>query len=177
MFIEMHNKRKFKPDKIIEIINESDEINMVKLYIYKIIYNKNKKQINTFVNSDIINKYKLKTYKYKLKTYKGFEDFIKSEDIEKLENLSYGDNKSNGIFKILKENSENQFEDKITEGKISSPRTNFDDFYMAAYQLILSKLNGEDFENDNSYTNFYENVCKPLYQNEDYDKEDNKRRY
>ena len=167
MFIKMHNKKKFKPDKIIEIINESDEINMVKLYIYKIIYNKNKKQINTFVNRDIINK-------YKLKTYKGFKDFIKSEDIEKLENLSYGDNKSNGIFKILKENSENQFEDKITEGKISSPRTNFDDFYMAAYQLILSKLNDEDFENDNSYTNFYENVCKPLYQNEDYDKEDNK---
>ena len=78
MFIEMHNKRKFKPDKIIEIINENDEINMVKLYIYKIIYNKNKKQINTFVNSDIINK-------YKLKTYKGFGDFIKSSTKSKTE--------------------------------------------------------------------------------------------
>ena len=170
MFIEMHNKRKFKPDKIIEIINESDEINMVKIYIYKIIYNKNQKRINIFVNSDIIKK-------YKLKTYKGFKDFIKPEDIEKLEkleNLSYGENKSNDIFKILEENSKNQFEDKITEDKISKPRTNFDDFYIAAYQLILSKLNDEDFENDNSYTNFYENVCKPLYQNEDYDKDDNK---
>ena len=167
MFIKMHKKNKFKPENIIEIINESDEINMVKLYIYKIIYNKNKKQINTFVDSDIIDK-------YKLKTYKGFEDFIKSEDIEKLENLSYGDNKSNDIFKILEENSKNQFEDKITDDKISKPRTNFDDFYRAAYQFILSKLNDEDFEDDNSYTNFYENVCKPLYLNEDYDEEENK---
>ena len=34
---------------------------------------------------------------------------------------------------------------------------------MEAYKLILSKLNNEDFENDNSYTNFYLNVCESLY--------------
>ena len=74
MFIKMHNKRKFKPDKIIEIINESDEINMVKLYIYKIIYNKNNRQINAFLNNEIINK-------YKLDNYKGFNEFINIRNI------------------------------------------------------------------------------------------------
>jgi hypothetical protein len=42
-FIKMHNKRRFKPENVIKIINESDEIKMVKLYIYKTIYNQNKK--------------------------------------------------------------------------------------------------------------------------------------
>ena len=95
-FIKMHNKRRFKPENVIKIINESDEIKMVKLYIYKTIYNQNKKQMNTFLDSDIIDK-------YKLYNYQGFEEFIKSKDIEKLENSSFGDNKSNDIYlKFLK---------------------------------------------------------------------------
>ena len=168
MFIKMHNKRKFKPESVIEIINECDEINMVKLYIYKAIYNKNKKQMNIFLDDTIIKN-------YKLKNYKGFDEFIKSEDVEKLENLTFFDNKSNEIFKILEENSKNEFKDEISQEQISGPRKNFDDFYIAAYQLILSKLiDEEDFEDDDSYTNFYENVCKPLYQIEDCDEEDNK---
>ena len=167
MFIKMHNKKRFKPESVIEIINESDEINMVKLYIYKTIYNRNKKQMNIFLDDNIIKK-------YKLKNYKGFEEFIKSEDIEKLENLTFFDNKSNEIFKILEENSNNEFKDEISQEQISKPRNNFDDFYIAAYQLILPKLIDEDFEDDNSYTNFYENVCKPLYRIEDCDEQDNK---
>ena len=59
---------------------------MVKLYIYKSIYNKNDKEINAFLNSDIIKK-------YKLDTYKGFNEFINKEDIEKLEQFSFDDNK------------------------------------------------------------------------------------
>ena len=42
MFIKMHNKRKFKPESIIKIINESDEMNIIKLYIYKIFITKTK---------------------------------------------------------------------------------------------------------------------------------------
>ena len=68
---------------------------MVKLYIYKIIYNKNNKQINVFLNSEIINK-------HKLDTYEGFNEFINKEEIEKLEQFTFDDNKSK-IFKILKE--------------------------------------------------------------------------
>ena len=48
---------------------------MVKLYIYKIIFNKYNRQIDAFLNSIIINR-------YKLNTYIGFNDFIKPEEIE-----------------------------------------------------------------------------------------------
>ena len=94
-FIKMHDKNKFNPKNVIKIINKSDKINMVKLYIYKIIYNKNNKQINVFLNSEIINK-------HKLDTYEGFNEFINKEEIEKLEQFTFDDNKSK-IFKILKE--------------------------------------------------------------------------
>ena len=40
---------------------------------------------------------------------------------------------------------------------------------MAANNLILSKLRYDEFENDDSYKNFYPNVCEPLYKKEDDD--------
>ena len=163
-FIKMHDKNKFNPKNVIKIINKSDKINMVKLYIYKIIYNKNNKQINVFLNSEIINK-------YKLDTYEGFNEFINKEEIEKLEQFTFDDNKSK-IFKILKEYEEKQFEEKITKLDFN-PKKDFDNFFMAAYKLILSKLNNEDFESDNSYINFYSNVCEPLYKKDD-DEDDGK---
>ena len=67
--------KKFNPDDILKVINESFKIKMVKLYIYKIIFNKYNRQINAFLNSIIINR-------YKLNTYIGFNDFIKPEEIE-----------------------------------------------------------------------------------------------
>ena len=158
-FIKMHDKKKFNPENVINIINESDKKNMVKLYIYKIIYNKNNRQINVFSNNEIINK-------YKLDTYNDFNEFINKEEIEKLEQFNYDNNKSK-TFKKLKEYGEKQFEEKISKDDISSKRKDFDDFFMAAYKLILLKLNNEDFENDISYTNFYLNVCEPLYQKDD----------
>ena len=130
-FIKLHSKKKFNPENVIKIINECDKINMIKLYIYKIIYNKNNKQINVFINNKI-------KKKYKLETYNGFNEFFKAEEIEKLEQFTYDDNKTN-IFKKLKEFGEKQFEDKITKNDINPKRKEFDIFYMAAYKLILSK--------------------------------------
>ena len=163
-FIKLHTKKKFNPENVINIINECDKINMVKLYIYKIIYNKNNKQINIFTNNEIIKK-------YKLDIYDGFNEFFKAEEIEKLEQFTFDNNKST-IFKTLKGYGENQFEEKISKDDISSKKKDFDNFYMAAYKLILLKLKKEDFENDNSYINFYPNVCEPLYRKDD--KESNK---
>ena len=161
-FIKMHNKKKFNPENIIKIINESDKMKMVKLYIYKIIYNKNNRQINVFLNSEIIKK-------YKLDTYQGFNEFINKEEIEKLEQFTY-DNIKSKIFNKLKEYEENKFEEKIEKDNISLKKKDFDDFFMASYKLILSKLNNEDFENDISYTNFFSNVCEPLYRKDDDEK-------
>ena len=167
IFIKLHNKRHFNPTNVINIINESDKINMVKLYIYKIIYNKYNKQINIFINKEIINK-------YKLNEYKGFNEFFKAEEIEKLEHFFSDDNNSD-VYKKLCEFEEKQFEEKITKNDISAKKKDFDKFYMAAYKLILSKLKKKDFENDKSFINFYPNVCKPLYASDnDDDNESNK---
>ena len=76
-------------------------MNLVKLYIYKIIYNKNNRQINVFLNSEII-------HKYKLENYKGFNEFINKEEIEKLEHFNYANSKSK-IFKKLSEYGEKKF--------------------------------------------------------------------
>jgi len=50
IFIKLNKEKKIKPDNIIKIINES-ELNMIKIYIYKIIYNKNHKQFNVFIDN------------------------------------------------------------------------------------------------------------------------------
>ena len=167
IFIKMHDKDKFIPENIIKIINENDKINMVKLYIYKIIYNKNNKQINAFLNSEIIKK-------YNLNAYTDFNKFINKEEIEKLELFSYDNNSNNAyyknLYKNLEEHRKNKFEDRITMEDISpNKKIKFDDFFMVANNLILSKLNNENFENDESYINFYLNVCEPLYRRDNDD--------
>ena len=161
-FIKLFDKKDFSQEniiKIINIINENDKINMVKLYIYKIIYNKNNKQIYTFLNNEIIKK-------YKLESYEGFNEFIRVEDIKKLEQFNYDDNQLK-TFKTLKEYEYKNFEKKLTKDDISLKINDFDDFYVASYKLILSKLKNEDFVNNISYTNFYLNVCESLYGNKD----------
>ena len=45
-FIKRHEKSGFEPKAIIDKINKYDKMNMIKLYIYKIIYNLNNKQID-----------------------------------------------------------------------------------------------------------------------------------
>ena len=68
------------------------------------------------------------------------------------------------IYKNLEKFQNEKFEKEIKENDITNgEEINFDDFYMASYKLILSHLNNEEFEDDTSYINFYKNVCKPLY--------------
>ena len=154
-FIQLFDEDDFHPENIIDIINKNDKINMVKLYIYKIIYNKNNKQINAFLDNDI-------KEKFKLNQYEGFNEFIRMEDMKKLEQFNFDENQSNILMK-LKECEGKHFKNKITKDDINLKRSEFDNFYMAAYKLILSKLVDEDFENNISYTNFYSNICEPLY--------------
>ena len=164
IFIKLNKKKKIEPDNIIEIINENDKLNMVKLYIYRTIYNKNHKQINVFTNKKI-------KKRYKLEHYEGFKKFIKEEDIKKLEQFTYDKNKS-AIFEKLKEYEENQFKEKIKKDDINIRKKDFDDFYMAAYKLVLSKLKNKDLENDESYINFFSNVCEPIFKNDCSDNSD-----
>ena len=168
-FIKMHDKPKFSPEKIINQINKCKELKMVEIYIYKIKYNQNKKQINVFLNDTTKNK-------YKLDKYVGFKDFIKSNNEkppipinEILENDNYKD-----IYKTLVDSQNDGFKKEITKEDISSDgKFIFDDFFLAASNLILYKLKEKDFETDDIYINFYKNVCRPLFKKEDEEEEDN----
>ena len=108
-FIKMHDKSEFNPENIIKQINKCDEIKMIKLYIYKIIYNRSKKQIKVFLSDTTKSK-------YKLDKYEGFKDFIKFKNEENLiyENkISDNDNYQN-IYKTLDEYQKDGFKNKIT---------------------------------------------------------------
>ena len=60
------------PKKIIEIINGKEPIyKMIRIYIYKILYNNYK--IDAFINEESINK-------YKLREYQDFAKYIKEKE-------------------------------------------------------------------------------------------------
>ena len=126
-------------------------------------------KINSFFNDTI------KT-KYKLDKYEGFNDFIKSKNDEQLiyENKISGCDKFKNLYKKLYDCQKNLFKNEISRKNISEEKFNFDDFYMAAYNLILSKLKGKKFETNEIYINFYNNVCEPLFKKDDEEEESNK---
>ena len=164
-FIKMHEKTNFKPDNIIEkIINKYDDYNMVKLYIYKIIYNQNNREIDVFINVN-------SKEKYKLDKYSNFTNFIKFEENEEKQ-FNYGiqtlDNDNyNDIYNILLNyKKDNEFNKKISNEEINkNGKLNFDNFYVASYNLILSDLRKKS-DNSVIQKNFYENICVPLSKKE-----------
>ena len=174
-FIKMHDKTDFVPENIINKINElgsqenesdeiKNEIKMVKLYIYKIIYNLCNKQMHIFLNDNTKSK-------YKLNKYDGFENFINFENNEQLINYYKISDKDNykDIYDKLVLYQKDGYKNEIEKEDININENNFDDFYVAAYNLILSKLKQKDFEIDDSYINFYQNIIKPLYEKNDDD--------
>ena len=164
IFIKNHEIPDFEPDDIIDAINKLSESKMIKLYIYKIIYNKNKKQINVFLNDFIITK-------YKLEKYEGFKDFIKFNNEEILIFDKFDNNNYKNILKKLNEYKKDAFKNEISNEDIDEiEEFNFDDFYIASYNLILSKLKEKDFIENDIYINFYNNICEPLYKKKDEDK-------
>ena len=172
LFIKKHDESNFDPEEIIEEINDCDKTNMAKLYIYKIIFNHNNKQIDIFFQNEI-------KEKYKLNKYGNFNDFIKFKG-EKLTNNIYNEIFDNSdyktIYKKLNDYQKDNFENEIAkEDLIGNDKLKFDDFFMAANNLILSKLKKNGFENEKIYVNFYNKICEPLFKkDEDNESEDNK---
>ena len=163
-FIKMHDKPKFDPKDIIKEINDCDKINMIKLYLYKIIFNLNNKQIDIFLKDEI-------KEKYKLDKYNNFSEFIKFEG-EQLNNEINNEIYDNGdyktIYKKLADSQKDNFENEITkEELVGDEKLKFDSFFMAANNLILSQLKKNDFENNKIYINFYNNICEPLFKKDD----------
>ena len=159
-FIKMFDEQEPKcknPDNIINAINEDKLSKMIKLYIYKILYNQN--QIDVFLNPNSIKK-------YKLDKYSGFSDFKKFPEEEQ---MNYGletldNNNYENIYKTLEKYREDNFKKKIKKEEIIYENLNIDNFYNASYNLILSHLQRKDFEKSEIYYNFFKNICKPLYE-------------
>ena len=83
-FIKMLSAKKpncKEPLKIIEIINGKEPISkMIRIYIYKILYNNYK--IDAFINEESINK-------YKLKEFKDFDAYIKENELINIYKIDY----------------------------------------------------------------------------------------
>ena len=176
IFIKMFDDddAKFKePEKIIEIINENKTINhMIQIYIYKILFNKH--GIDAFINKNYI-------LKYKLEEYNDFKEFLKLPDDEQID-LGFetlDNNNYESIYKKLEKKKKEKFKNKIKNEEIDK-NLHIDNFYIAASNLLLLRLKREDFEDSEIYSNFYENICKPLYNkfnNNDNNDENNDNKY
>ena len=164
MFIQMFDAdvTKYKdPEKIIEFLNEKKLINkMARLYIYKILFNKY--QIDAFLDKN-------KKLKYKLEEYIDFNEFLKFPEDEQ---INYGfetldDENYVRIYEKLNDKKKGQFKNKIEKEEIDK-NLHIDNFYIAAYNIILLGLKNKDFETSEIYKNFYKNICKPLYEKNKY---------
>jgi hypothetical protein len=159
-FVKMFDEPepKFKePETIINAINDNKLKKIIILYIYKILFNQY--QIDVFVNSN----YKRK---YKVDKYKGFENFKKNLEEEK---INYGmetlDNENyEKIYKAIEKYKKDNFTKKIQKDEIDYENLIIDNFYIASNNLILSHLKWKDFEKSEIYDNFYKNICKPLFE-------------
>ncbi len=148
--------------KIIKEINNSKELTKnISFYIWKAIYNKNQKNIDLFINPEYISKYRLKEYDY----FKNFEikeipfsyDCINKQDKNIYEKY----------YQTFEKYYKNQFKDiDLEEFKIIK-NDNIDLFYNLTIVSILSKLKKRQFINQPIYQNFFNDVCIPLFKNND----------
>ena len=147
------------PAKIIEVINEDNNTcKMIRIYVYKILYNNYK--IDFFLDEENISN-------YKLEDYKDYADFIKIEDLSNLFKLDYKiktikdcyfSEASTAIEKYKKDD----FKKVITSTNYDLDEYGIDNFYMASFNLIL--LNWQ-LKKKEINQNFFNNICKPLFEN------------
>ena len=137
----MHDKSEFDPKKIIEVINKYDKYNiikMIKLYIYKIIYNQNNRRIDIFLKHSI-------KEKYKLSKYKDFKKFIKFKDEDQINSgiETFDNDNYKKVYDILTKYKEEGYKNKIEENDINEinncdeesndNKLRYDNFYLVAY--------------------------------------------
>ena len=159
-FIKMFKDKnpKWKDSKnIINVLNKNNNIcKMIRIYIYKILYNNYK--INFFFDEDNIKD-------YKLEDYIDYNDFIQIEDLSYLYKI---DNKvktiKDGYFsdacKFVERCKKEDYKNKIKQSNYDLQEYGIDNFYMASFNSILLNLQINKLDIN---TNFYNNICKPLF--------------
>jgi len=160
-FIKMldNDKIKYDPKKIIDVINGSDSIcKMIRIYIYKILYNKY--NIDVFINKESINK-------YKLEEFKDFKTLIKPDELINIYKIDYEVNTLkfedyNNSYTKLEKYKKDQFKKKISSRDCDVKGYGIDNFYIISFNLILSDLKRNNYVSDIN-NNFYNNVVKILF--------------
>ena len=164
IFIPLINNKGIKRDDIDKIIGEINSLKglkkIISLYIFKIIYNQNKRKIDIFIDPKYISKYKFDNYDY-------FKNFVinskKNPFIYKY--INSGTKNINDNYELLYEKLEKyqagEF-DNVNVEDFDIKNLGIDIFYFASCNLILSCLKLKDFIDSIYYSNFYKNICIPL---------------
>ena len=147
--------------KIIKEINNSKDLTKnISFYVWKAIFNKNKKNIDIFINPEYISKYRLKEFtcfkNVEIKENPFSYDCVSKQDKNIYEQFN----------QTLEKYNEKLFKDvDLEEFKINE--TDIDLFYFSTSIFILSRLKQKQFIKHSIYQNFFDNVCIPLFKNND----------
>ena len=151
-------EQKFKsPEKIINVINGDNSIyKMIRIYIYKVLYNN--LGIDAFTNQKIIDK-------YKLKEYKDFDKLIPVKELDNIYKIDYQIITLKGDYyeqanKVIEKYQKDNFKSQIKKTDFDLEEFGIDNFYIISYNLILSNLQSEKLDFN---TNFFKNICEPLF--------------
>jgi len=145
------------PKKIIDVINGDNSIyKMMRIYIYRILYNKFGTDV--FIKEEMVNK-------YKLKEYKDFSKLISIDGLNNMHKIDYQiktlkDDLYEQSNKAIEKYQKDKFKNPIKKSDFDIEEYGIDNFYIISYNLILSNLQAEksDFNND-----FFKNICQPLF--------------
>jgi len=159
-FIKMSGDDKSKVDdpiKIIEVLNTDNTINkMIRLYIYKILYNKY--NIDFFLDETNI-------IKYKLDKYIDFNNYIKINDLSNIYKINYRietikKNNYKNLSDTIEKYKKEKFGGNIRIKDFDIKKYGIDNFYIASFNSILSNSLIQSSEINK---NFYNKVCKELF--------------
>ena len=147
--------------KIINEVNNSKCLSkVISFFIWKIIYNKNNKNIDIFIDPEFIKKFKFSEYKC----------FKKVESTENPFTYNYINQKDKDIYnefnKVLEKYKNTKFE-KVDLEEFNPNKIDMDLFFFSTSNMILSNLKQKHFTESPIYINFYKNVCTPLFKNKE----------
>ena len=146
-----------KSSKIISEINKAEGLSkIISFYIRKIIYHRNKENIDIFIDPENIKRYKLKKYKC-FENIESYENpfaynYINPKDKEDYERFS----------QLLEQEKNNEFNNEKNE-EFNQNKIDIDIFYFSSSNMILSHLKQKEFLENPMYANFYKNVCIPMF--------------
>ena len=166
IFIQLFNDKSYnfkELKKIIAVFNEDNSINkMIRIYIYKILYNNN--------SLDFFN-HKENITKYKLDEYKDFNNFFPIKDMRLLYKINYEIKTLNEEFysnthQLIEKYKNCKFENQINKNDIKTfylDKCGIDNLYISSFNSILVNIN-----NQMTFIckNFYNNLLLPLFKEE-----------